>query len=259
MYFNKDVHVSISNRFITHYPRMHLYENNFYPILGVIINNQLVESENTVRYVTIQGLVPEIQFVSLKPEAEKPVSTLITSFTFKPCKEVEDSKPRDNLYGSNEQFRDFGKYYGLCPDLTPEDIENLYVESNIVNPPFRWLQINILPCILNDPTLCATEDEINQGGEIIFTLPKLNFNPDNFNNPLSIVGSTDEDYLLSTQVKGSKLIILKTFELYDDIYDFIPEKIHSKYTEIESVESNFVSRVSNTKTYCDPTIESITD
>ena len=239
MYINKDVDVSLSNRFVSEYPEIKLIENNFYPILGVEGKSGLVDSADFHKYVLIFGSIIEFDYESLKPDAPTPDVKAIVSFAFLPCSEVADNSARDTLYGSNPNFRDFGQLHGLCPDIKPEDLDKVMIKNSVVTPPYRFLQITVIPCVHNSALTCASEDEINGGGKIIVIMPKLSFDPDNQKQPVSVVGSIDED------------IFLSTLEVYDDVYDFFPEELHSKFSEVDKISSNFIAKIYNQNTYCD--------
>lgn len=247
LFSSKEVEVSISESYSGDFPKINLFDNNFYPVIGISGPYGFVESDDFPDYLLIIGQIVQQTFTSIEKQdfSEK----VLKDFAFFPCKEIKDNVARDTLYKASVHFKDFAQFHGLCADLKPEELPDLFVENNLVDPPNTWFRIVVLPCPDATGASCASEEELNQT-ELSIILPKGSFDPENASQPISILGSLDESLYLQSKMRYAKDIRLKTVEVYDDKYDFFKETLNTRFAEVDTVK-NLVTTRPNNSVFCD--------
>lgn len=223
-------------------PRMDLYNNTIYPIIG-FDHDGLVPSEEVNKFIHAFGEIQRVSYESLAKLEEMEVEVL-ERFDFIPCKSVSDPI-KEKLYSSKLNVGVFGEKFGLCPNFT--NSSNYFVKGNIINSPFVKYMIEILPCKLeaDDYAECATYiDIVSETSEIIFILPEFNFIAENEVNPVKIDPVIRQNIPIHTFLTKMKDIYLKKNEIYDDMNDMAKEELKESYLDIDK-EINFFEEREN--------------
>ena len=123
--------------------------------------------------------------------------------------------------------------YALCLPLTPEEFELYPVYGNSRNQTnFATLNIIFFPCFMPNPR-CDPNVPIN---DIVVNtiLPVKSFDPLNSKTPVQIYFEYKDFDSLDYMLEKEWDMNLNTFEVYDEKYDYLDEKLVIRYTELEN-------------------------
>jgi hypothetical protein len=62
---SSEVEVSVSESFTGTFPKINLFENNFYPVIGISSETGLIESADFSKYLLVIGTVIKTSFTSI--------------------------------------------------------------------------------------------------------------------------------------------------------------------------------------------------
>ena len=112
LFFSNEPEVSVSESFGASFPKINLFNNNFYPILGIIGEQGLIDADRFLEFVTVGGIIIKSSFTSI--EAQDFSHEVLKHFSFLPCKEIADNAARDTLYKSSVHSRILVSFMGFA-------------------------------------------------------------------------------------------------------------------------------------------------
>lgn len=237
----KNVDVSTVVQYSQVNQKIDLAKNVFYPIVGIRLPNpeddglvRLIDAnENYTRFFYGVAFTGEFNYTNLEKRDFN--SKLIEEFAFFPCKTIK-SPLKDKIYELNEKMRDFGEKYGFCLNMT--NLDNFWVEGNVVEPPYRFFSMSFFPCIRGSEEDCAPKEQIS-GIELFILSTKFGFDPENKNNPVSRTAAFEENIRFNLFFKKTKTIRFKTTKIYDDRGEFAGDPEYK--TEFQDVDESSIS------------------
>ena len=236
---NTNVEVSISTQYSEFFPRYDIIEAGFFPTLVVSVGGKdglLISPDSLDRYITVEMETVEIRAPSTPGNLR---NKAIRTIHFKPCSQIQD-KYKEKYYHQQNSTRTFTENLSLCPDFQG-DYSNFFVSGNMINPPRNDIWLRIYPCTLADSTQCAPLQEIALMG-ILITLPKVNFEPANYDNPYVILPDSTFQVLIQPSTYKVYQMSFKNTKIYDDAYDFFEKTEQDQYQEIDSTIYNAFDR-----------------
>lgn len=235
------VEVSTSRQFTDQYPKMNLYEGKMLPVIGLEGGPEsLISPDEIHRYVNIQAVVLQFNYTKLSYKDFNVSQPLKVEYV--PCRDLNDSTLTD-IYKDFENARDYVGTYGMCPNVT--DPDEFYVEGQIFAPPRRQFNIFVFPCAGEKADDCAEEKEF-KNLVVNFILPSPSFDPENYENPITIFPSSDTYVSVNPQASKRINLKLKKTEIYDDRFDLVGEKLKEEVIDVDTTRSNDQSRSGET-------------
>lgn len=172
-----------------------------------------------------------------------------------PCSQVKSNEAKDTLAKSNKTTKEFIEYFAMCPSLTEEELKELYVEKNQLDPPMAQMQVNVFPCANTNPN-CVLDLNTFKRIDLVSVLPQRTFEPDNMGEPVNTISSVEEIFTIDYRLTKFVKLQLNNIELYDDKYDFFKESLKKSYSDIDRISTNFgfreLTNVLKQDLECDP-------
>lgn len=245
-YWNtKNAEVSISKEFDPKFPKINMIDSKMSPVIGFLQNNQnFMFPKDGEKYFTIHGMILQVNYESLVDF--KMEMTPLAQIPFKPCSELESTTTKWYLNSDMVNAKNFSKFYGYCAEV--ENPELFFVEGDIVAPPQTVFIINIFPCSLEDPTKCATPQELFQFN-MYLSLPKFSFDREDLDDPVKMTPSVGLTTPINYGLMKKREIWLKKNAVYDDRVDFAKDSLNSEYFEIDGIERTSIPRM-GTPVHC---------
>ena len=235
-----EVDVSTSIQFNEKYPQINLTKSAIYPAIYITTERGgLVDASEIPNYFTIVGLIETFNYTSLSNKSTFTTETL-QPMPFKPCKDITLQIKKD-LYGGKESVEYLGEKSSYCGDLT--NMTNYYVQGNLVNPAYTYMDIMIFPCSMANSKNCASEEKISSA-EISLIVPEVSFDPENRTHPVKILPTTDLSFAINPFVSTDITFQLKTTEIKDDALDYVGEQDKDTFYDIDRMRSGIKARKS---------------
>lgn len=228
-------------------PRMDLYNNTIFPVIGFSNGDGPVKSRDFYKYFFIMGMVMKANYESLSKLSELKVD-ILQEFHYVECNKISDPQ-KEKLYSDSQHVREFGEIYGLCPNITKP--EEYYIEGDKLKPPFVQYSIIVFPCgdFRDNYANCAPNEELLQG-QITIVFPEFNFIAEDKMNPLKVNPTLKQSEQIHPGIIKYKEIFLMETEIYNDDRDIAKESLVKNYLEVNRFKNYYTGRPGGPKVYC---------
>lgn len=222
--------ISINQVFDPSYPKINLAEMNMTPMISFFDNSKgvFIHPEEVKKYFTIFAGTVSTHFGSIKEFKVDFVP--LTQTEYIPCSKLKKSEKWYKETNS-ENFIDLAEMYGFCPKI--ENVSKIHVQGFILSPPEIKYLVEIHPCSLEDKAKCLNPQSIT----VVFGLPKLSFDKEDFDKPFKIEPSLPFSISIDQSIRKSNKIFLKSTSIFDSRVDFMPETSKGKFAEIDEIKS----------------------
>lgn len=248
LFDSTELELSNSEQYSELPPKINMYENMILPIVGSSAG-VLVKKEITPKVFTFKLSFTKMEAIegSTKQKFTK------TTFDFTDCAKLKERGLDlvDRLLESaGATTKEFVNDFGLCPDIQKTDMENLFIQGNLIHLPYTIMTLEVYPCSLSDNTQCAPEEGMTSA-EAVVMLPQISFDPENKENPLFTIPVIDYKILINPKITVINKIFVQQNEIFDDTLDFFPEKLKEEYSSIDRVVEDSIMRPDTAGVNCE--------
>lgn len=219
--------MSVSTRIDNTIPKRNLYEKTFPIGVGIFgKNSTFVPSVDLPKYITPLIFVFELNYE--KVESGVITFDAVDMIAFTSCNSVQDpTLVEDFLEGESEEVNELIRKQFLCPDI--KNKTKYYVKGNILQAPFRIIQLGLYPCSLEDPNNCEPEAVISSS-TIGFMMAETSFLPENKKSPLKKVPLTKKFQIGSEQEMRWEMSLKET-QIIDDDGEFTERRMTHSFID----------------------------
>lgn len=131
--------------------------------------------------------------------------------------------------------------YGLCPQVSDEELEQIMLHGTVYSPPFSTIFIKIYPCLEVISGFCETPDTTVQY-EVFFTHFMYSLDPFNRTHPVSYSIDATTTIPMKRSSTISRREILSRVILMDESRDYSDSTMMNNYTELEPSDTTTTVR-----------------
>lgn len=223
--------VSTNSEFNSNFPRIDLEEAMMSPVIAVLLQERhFLNLSEFSKFFTIQAFIFENTYDEADIENFDFKIKPIAMIPFKPCSQVISNATKWYLKSNSSNAKNIGEIHSLCPEVA--NMSDYYIKGDVIYPPIRLFMINILPCSLEDSTKCGKIENLVELSIYAF-LPKIGFNKQNFQNPITMSPTVGFSFPINYQMAKKRKIFFKESRIYDDRMDFFPTKEKARFVEVD--------------------------
>ena len=221
---------------ITH----NLAEELLTPLMTVYMEGSPLKADIS-RYVTMKAT--SVTFLFDAPRGFYKVLSL-ESFDYVDCKELND--PHFNKLLENIDHRNRFKNILKCPDFKG-NYSNSEILADTRNVLYKYFWPEVYPCGLEDPSQCASAEEVSKL-RVVITHTKKTIDPSNYTHPYKITVTTEE-IPVNPAVSNLRAYLTKKTKITDLRNSFYGPQEKGEFLTLEA--STKVQRLRPSKsTYC---------
>ena len=141
------------------------------------------------------------------------------------------------------QVVDYSAIFGKAIVCYDNDIEDWNVEGSFTNPPYVIQDHQIYPCSLEDPSECATVEELSQC-QLIPVTTFTNAGYSKKRKPLDPSLDVDLTMTFSVVTKNRFNFFFKLNEIHDDYIDFVGKRKRFEFLDVQKIWTTVGTRLS---------------
>jgi len=214
------------------YPNMDLYAQNLGYMFSLDDYSYSVDVDELEKYVTIVG---RVLYVVSDPKKDNGKDYRESYIIFEPCKNKNDTLNQFFVKEAENYTRDFG----LCMKL--DNTSDYNIISKVSELPYKYIEINVYPCTLEDTTECVAEKSFESLSLILGQVTK-NFDPSNKTNPVTSSSNLDTIYTFDLKNTLYTHQVFKKTEINDDAWDFYDAAVKTEFIDVDKTTTFIKSR-----------------
>lgn len=245
LFDSTELELSNSEQFSEAPGKIDLYQNLALPIVGA--DNGIFQ----VKQIIPKIFTFKLTFFDIDFDENKDIKIKKKEFNYVDCailKERGLDLLDRFLESAGKTTIEFINDFAYCPNIEKDDLNELYVQGNIIFSPFRYMVLTALPCTL-PADQCAPSETLSSA-EVVVTLPQISFDPENKDNPLFTLPTIEYKMTVNPAITIVNKIFFQENEIYDDKLDFFSEKLKDSYASIDRIVEDSIQR-GNEETNCD--------
>ena len=229
-------------------PRVDLIANGYFPVAYVFLQGvQNVPIDTVPSFVTM--MVFKYSWTdTINADGTATINLTYSTMPVLPCKTImadPQYAKHYKSYQSSPSFQKFAMGFGSCVQVN-ESLAS--VQGSGSEPHIEIFAFQILPCSLNDSSLCAPLAYV-KALSVAVTFPTTSLNLSNYEKPYSRFLEADNPYSINEQLLQKYQAKFYRTEIWDDPGIYFPQTLRTNYSDIDKLIISTKSR-NGSSVYC---------